>query len=150
MKVSVKSRISRHADFLEHLLRREIAARRIVLMQRMHRHAPRHRARRLRQFRAKDVMPLVRDPNPIHRAQHNRLPRPEDDHPPAPQRQFIKPLHLIIRHRRAQRRRCIDIKSGELNRRLSNRRKRRKKERDEECEQFHEEYDSRRGRHKMG
>ena len=116
MKGAIKARVALHIEFLDDLLRREIAAWRIMLMQRMHRHASGKGACGPCQRGSEGIMSLIGNADPIHRAEHDGLLRAEDDNTPAAQRQVIHTLHRIISHRRTQRRCGINIKGGEAQR----------------------------------
>ena len=95
-------------------LGREIAAGSVVLMQRMHGHAVARGSGRLGQRVAKGVMPRVGNPDPIDRAEDDRLFRAEQHDAATAERQFAQPLDRIIGHCRAQGRSGIDVKHGQL------------------------------------
>jgi hypothetical protein len=65
---------------LEETLRAEIAARRVVLMQRVHRHTIHRRARAFGQGFPKRVMSLIADAHPVECAKHDWIASSQQYH----------------------------------------------------------------------
>ena len=95
-------------------LGREVAPGRVVLVQGVDGDAVGGRAGGVRQPLAEQVVPLVRDADPVDRAQDDRLAGAEDHDAPAAERQLVEPLDRVIRHRRAQRRRRVHVERRDL------------------------------------
>jgi len=102
------------------IFRQKITARRVMLVQRMHRDAIDARARCLGQRLAPGLMAVIADPHPIHRAQHDGLSAGQQHQ--AARGQGILDLchrrHCTIAQRCSQWRRGIDSESRNPQRRF--------------------------------
>ena len=116
MEISLEARVSLNAEFLDQLLRREIAARGIVLVEGVDGHAVGGGARGVSEGEAEGVMAFVGDADPVDRAEDNRVARPRDHDTAATQRQVIEALDCVVRHRRTQGRGSVDVEGRYLDR----------------------------------
>ena len=98
----------------KHGVGRKIATRRVMLMQGVNSDAVRRCARGLRESFLEFPLSPGTDPDPIHRAKHDRLALTGQHHAPATQGHIVS-LHGIIGQRTANGRRGIHVKDGHLN-----------------------------------
>ena len=86
---------------------REVAVRGVVLVQGVDAHPLRGRAGRLGQRRAELRLAVVADPDPVHRAEHDRLAVADQDDAPATER-VEDLLRRVVGHRAPDRRGGVD------------------------------------------
>ena len=93
----------------------EIAARRVVLVQGMHRDPLGRGAGRAGQLLAPGIVAGIAHAHPIQRAQHDRLARTQQHHAPGTERidNLLDRLHQSIAQRAAQRRRNVGLEAGD-------------------------------------
>ena len=101
---------------LEQPFRSEIAGRRIVLVQRVHGHTLGRRAGGLGQARAKLVVRLVGNTQPVDGAQHDGFRLAKQHDAPATQCHRVQPHHRVVSHHVAKRRRGVDVERGHAQR----------------------------------
>ena len=97
---------------LQNFLRAEVAIRRVMLMQGMDCDAAWNRACGVRDGETERIMALVRDPDPIHRAQHDRRSRTEQHHAARTQGHIPGVRHGIVGEMAAHRRCCIHVEAS--------------------------------------
>ena len=114
LEVSFKAGVPLYPELLDQFLRREVAARCVVLVKRMNGDAVGGGAGGLGEGDAEGVMAFVGDADPVDRAEHDRFARTRDHHTTAAQRQVIEALNRVVGHRRTQRRGGVDIERRDL------------------------------------
>ena len=116
MEVSFEAGVSLDAKLLDQFLGREVAARGIVLVERMDGDAGGGGAGGLGKGEAEGVMAFVGDADPVDRTEYDWVAGARDHDTATTQRQVIEALDRIVGHRRTEGRGGVDVEGRYLDR----------------------------------